>query len=41
VIMAATTAAPGSNRVLNRLVGNVRFGQDSAEDFVQAVKAPV
>jgi len=37
VIMAATAAAPGSNRVLNRLVGNVRFGQDGAADFVQAV----
>jgi hypothetical protein len=37
VIMAATPAAPGSNRMLNRLVGNVRFGQDSAADFVQAV----
>ncbi len=42
VIMAATAAAPGSNRVLNRLVGNVRFGQDGAADFVRAVaRTPV
>jgi hypothetical protein len=42
MIMAATAAAPGSGRVLHRLVGNVRFGQDGAADFVRAVaKQPV
>lgn len=42
VIMAATAAAPGSGRVLHRLVRHVRFGQDGAADFVRAVaKQPV
>ncbi len=42
LIMAATTAAPGSGNVLHRLVRNVRFGQDGAADFVRAVaKTPV
>jgi hypothetical protein len=40
--MAATAIAPGSHRVLDRLVRNVRFGQDGAADFVRAVaKTPV
>ena len=42
MIMAATDAAPGSSRVLQRLVQNVRFGQDGVADFVRAlVKTPV
>jgi hypothetical protein len=42
VIMAATARAPGSHEVLDRLVSNVRFGQDGAADFVSAVaKTPV
>lgn len=42
VIMAATPAAPGSGRVLNKLIQNVRFGQDGAADFVRALgKTPV
>jgi len=42
MIMAATAAAPGSSRVLHRLVQHVRFGQDGAADFVSAVaKQPV
>ena len=42
VVMAATDAAPGSSRVLQRLVQNVRFGQDGVADFVRALaKTPV
>jgi hypothetical protein len=42
VIMAATAIAPGSHRVLDRLVRKVRFGQDGAADFVRAVaKTPL
>jgi hypothetical protein len=42
VIMAATDVAPGSGRVLHRLVQHVRFGEDGAADFVRAVaKTPV
>jgi hypothetical protein len=42
MIMAATAAAPGSGRVLHRLVQHVRFGQDGPADFVSAVaKQPV
>jgi hypothetical protein len=42
LIMAATAVAPGSGRVLDKLVQNVRFGQDGPADFVRAVaKTPV
>ena len=42
LIMASTAVAPGSGRVLDKLVQNVRFGQDGPADFVRAVaKTPV
>jgi len=39
LIVAATPAAPGAGRTLAEMIGNVRFGQDTARDFVQAVRA--
>ena len=39
LIVAATPAAPGAERTLAEMIGNVRFGQDTARDFVQAVRA--
>lgn len=42
VIMAGTDATPGSTHRLQRLVQNVRFGQDGVTDFVRALaKTPV
>jgi hypothetical protein len=39
LIVASTPAAPGAGRTLARMIRNVRFGQDTARDFVQAVRA--
>ena len=39
LIVAATPAAPGADRTLAQMIRNVRFGQDTARDFVQAVRA--
>jgi hypothetical protein len=38
LIVAATPAAPGAERALAEMIRNVRFGQDGARDFVQAVR---
>jgi hypothetical protein len=39
LIVAATPAAPGAEHTLTQMIRNVRFGQDTARDFVQAVRA--
>ena len=39
LIVASTPAAPGASRTLAKMIGNVRFGDDSAGDFVHAVRA--
>jgi hypothetical protein len=39
LIVAATPAAPGAEHTLARMIRNVRFGEDTARDFVQAVRA--
>jgi hypothetical protein len=41
LIMASTPAAPGAAHTLAQMIGRVRFGQDGARDFVQAVRASV
>jgi hypothetical protein len=39
LIVAATPAAPGAEHTVAEMIRNVRFGQDGARDFVQAVRA--
>jgi hypothetical protein len=39
LIVASTPAAPGAERTLAQMIRNVRFGKDTARDFVQAVRA--
>jgi hypothetical protein len=39
LIMASTPAVPGASHTLAAMIGQVRFGADGAEDFVQAVRA--
>jgi hypothetical protein len=39
LIVAATPAAPGAARTLAHMIDGVRFGQDTAQDLVQAVRA--
>jgi hypothetical protein len=38
LIVAATPAAPGAGRTLATMIKSVRFGQDTARDFVQALR---
>ena len=38
LIVAATPAAPGAEHTLTQMIRNVRFGQDTARDLVQAVR---
>jgi hypothetical protein len=39
LIVAATPAAPGAVQTLATMIKSVRFGQDTARDFVRAVRA--
>jgi len=39
LIVAATPSIPGSARILARMVGRVRFGDDGMQDFLHAVRA--
>ena len=38
LIMVSTPKAPGAGRTLARVLRNVRFGQDTAHDFVRTVR---
>jgi hypothetical protein len=39
LVVASTPAGPGAHRTLEHMISNVRFGQDTPHDFVQAVRA--
>ena len=40
VIVVSTPKAPGSGHTLAHMLRNVRFGEDSARDFVRALQSP-